>query len=202
MPPLRIGLTGGIGSGKSTVAALLAELGADVIDADAIARQVTAAGGAAIEALRQTFGPQVLDATGALDRARMRALAFGDPRIKAQLEAIVHPLVRAEMDRRLAASEADTVVLDLPLLAESPSWRPRCDRIWVVDCDPSTQVQRVQARSGWPREQVLAVIAQQASREQRLALADVVLDNGAGTDLATLRQQVLQAWQQRRMPLS
>ena len=201
-PPLRIGLTGGIGSGKSTVARMLAQLGADVIDADAIARAVTAPGGAAIELLRAAFGPEVIDAAGALDRARMRALAFADPQAKARLEAIIHPLVRAEIDRRVAASVADTVVLDLPLLVESAQWRQRCDQVWVVDCEPQTQIERVIARSGWPRAQVEAVLAQQASRAQRLAAADVVLANGAGTDLDNLRAQVLQAWAQRRMPLS
>ncbi|TSE21364.1 Dephospho-CoA kinase [Tepidimonas alkaliphilus] len=200
--PLRIGLTGGIGSGKSTVARMLAELGADVIDADAIARAVTASGGAAIEPIRAAFGPAFIDASGALDRARMRALAFSDPQAKARLEAIVHPLVRAEIDRRLAASAADTVVLDLPLLVESDAWRQRCDRVWVVDCEPETQITRVMARSGWPRAQVEAVLAQQASRAQRLAAADVVLANGAATDLDALRAQVLRAWAQRRMPLS
>lgn len=200
--PLRIGLTGGIGSGKSTVARMLAELGADVIDADAIARAVTAAGGAAIEPIRAAFGPAFIDASGALDRARMRALAFSDPQAKARLEAIVHPLVRAEIDRRVAASAADTVVLDLPLLVESDAWRQRCDRVWVVDCEPETQIERVMARSGWPRAQVEAVLAQQASRAQRLAAADVVIANGTGTDLSTLRERVRQAWARRRMPLS
>ncbi|TSE26209.1 Dephospho-CoA kinase [Tepidimonas sediminis] len=200
--PLRIGLTGGIGSGKSTVARMLAELGADVIDADAIARAVTAAGGAAIEPIRAAFGPAFIDASGALDRARMRALAFSDPQAKARLEAIVHPLVRAEIDRRVAASAADTVVLDLPLLVESDAWRQRCDRVWVVDCEPETQITRVMARSGWPRAQVEAVLAQQASRAQRLAAADVVIANGTGTDLSTLRERVRQAWARRRMPLS
>ncbi|MFN3829612.1 MAG: dephospho-CoA kinase [Tepidimonas ignava] len=200
--PLRIGLTGGIGSGKSTVAAMLAALGAEVIDADAIARAVTAPGGAAIEPIRQAFGPEVIDDHGALDRARMRALVFGDAGARARLEAIVHPLVRAEIDRRVAASTADTVVLDLPLLVESAAWRQRCDRVWVVDCAPETQIERVMARNGWPREQVQAVLAAQADRATRLAAADVVIDNDAGTDLATLRERVARAWAARRMPLS
>jgi dephospho-CoA kinase len=202
---LRIGLTGGIGSGKSTVAAMLAALGATVVDADALARATTAPGGAAIEAIRQAFGPDFITASGALDRDRMRALVFQDPQAKARLEAIIHPLVRADIDRAIAACRADAIVLDLPLLAESDAWRQRCDRVWVVDCAPETQIRRVMARNGWPREQVLAVMAQQASRAQRLAIADQVIDND-DIDLPTLRARVQAAWQsrhaqRRRMPL-
>ncbi|TSE33085.1 dephospho-CoA kinase [Tepidimonas charontis] len=198
--PLRIGLTGGIGSGKSTVAAMLAELGATVVDADALSRACTAAGGAAIEPIRRAFGPDFIAPDGALDRARMRALVFADPQAKARLEAIIHPLVRAEIDRRIAACTADTIVLDLPLLVESDAWRQRCDRVWVVDCTPETQIRRVMARNGWPRAQVQAVLAQQASRAQRLAAADAVIDN-EGTDLATLRARVRQLWDRRTLPL-
>ncbi|MCX7693188.1 dephospho-CoA kinase [Tepidimonas taiwanensis] len=198
--PLRIGLTGGIGSGKSTVAAILTELGAPVVDADALSRASTAPGGAAIDAIRRTFGADYIRADGALDRDRMRALVFADPEAKARLEAIIHPIVRAEIDRRIAACTADTIVLDLPLLVESDAWRQRCDRVWVVDCTPETQIQRVMARNGWPREQVLAVLAQQASRAQRLAAADVVIDND-GIDLDTLRARVRAAWEWRGMPL-
>lgn len=198
--PLRIGLTGGIGSGKSTVAAMLAELGAPVVDADALSRASTAPGGAAIDAIRRVFGTDYIRADGALDRDRMRALVFADPEAKARLEAIIHPIVRAEIDRRIAACTADAIVLDLPLLVESDAWRQRCDRVWVVDCAPETQIQRVMARNGWPREQVLAVLAQQASRAQRLAAADVVIDND-GIDLDTLRARVRTAWERRGMPL-
>lgn len=198
--PLRIGLTGGIGSGKSTVAAILTELGAPVVDADALSRASTAPGGAAIDAIRRTFGADYIRADGALDRDRMRALVFADPEAKARLEAIIHPIVRAEIDRRIAACTADTIVLDLPLLVESDAWRQRCDRVWVVDCTPETQIRRVMARNGWPREQVLAVLAQQASRAQRLAAADVVIDND-GIDLDTLRARVRAAWEWRGMPL-
>lgn len=198
--PLRIGLTGGIGSGKSTVAAMLAELGAPVVDADAISRASTAPGGAAIDAIRRAFGADYIRADGALDRDRMRALVFADPDAKARLEAIIHPIVRAEIDRRIAACTADAIVLDLPLLVESDAWRQRCDRVWVVDCTPETQIRRVMARNGWPREQVLAVLAQQASRGERLAAADVVIDND-GIDLDTLRARVRAAWDRRGMPL-
>lgn len=198
--PLRIGLTGGIGSGKSTVAAMLAALGATVVDADAISRASTAAGGAAIEPIRQAFGDAFITPAGALDRDRMRARVFSDADAKARLEAIVHPLVRAEIDRRIAACTADAIVLDLPLLVESTAWRQRCDRVWVVDCAPQTQIRRVMARNGWPREQVLAVLAQQASRAQRLAAADVVIDND-DVDLDTLRERVRRAWDARGLPL-
>lgn len=198
--PLRIGLTGGIGSGKSTVAAMLAALGAPVVDADAISRASTAAGGTAIEPIRQAFGDSFITPTGALDRDRMRARVFSDAQAKARLEAIVHPLVRAEIDRRIAACTADAIVLDLPLLVESPAWRERCDRVWVVDCTPETQIRRVMARNGWPREQVLAVLAQQASRAQRLAAADLVIAND-DIDLDTLRERVRTAWEGRGLPL-
>ena len=198
--PLRIGLTGGIGSGKSTVAAMLAALGATVVDADAISRASTAPGGAAIEPIRQAFSDAFITPAGALDRDRMRARVFSDADAKARLEAIVHPLVRAEIDRRIAACTADAIVLDLPLLVESAAWRQRCDRVWVVDCTPQTQIRRVMARNGWPREQVLAVLAQQASRAQRLAAADVVIDND-DVDLDTLRERVRRAWEARGLPL-
>ena len=192
-PRLRLGLTGGIGSGKSTVASLLAGLGATVIDADAISRASTAAGGSAIEALRAAFGPDVITAAGALDRDRMRALVFADPQARNRLESIVHPLVRAEIDRQCNALAGGCAVLDLPLLAESAAWRERVDTVWVVDCQPDTQVQRVMQRNGWPRAQVEAVMAAQASRAQRLAIADTVIDND-GASLAELASAVQQAY--------
>ncbi|MGQ9723798.1 MAG: dephospho-CoA kinase [Tepidimonas sp.] len=197
---LRIGLTGGIGSGKSTVAATLADLGAAVIDADAISRASTAAGGAAIDAIRRTFGDAFITPAGALDRDRMRTLVFADALARARLEAIVHPIVRTEIERQVAACTADTVVLDIPLLIESFAWREHCDRIWVVDCSPETQIRRVMARNGWSREQVQAVLARQATRAQRLAAADVVIHND-GIDFDTLRARVRAAWDGRRLPL-
>lgn len=191
---VRLGLTGGIGSGKSTVAALLARLGAELIDADAISRASTAPGGSAIAALRASFGAEYVAADGAMDRDRMRALVFSDPAAKARLEAIVHPLVRAEIDRRVSCVAAGSVaVLDLPLLAESAAWRERCDQVWVVDCTPATQVRRVMARNGWGRAQVEAVLAAQASREQRLAIADCVIHND-GISLEELEAQVGRQW--------
>lgn len=192
---VRLGLTGGIGSGKSTVAALLVEFGATLIDADAISRASTAAGGSAIEAVRAAFGDEFITADQAMDRDRMRARIFADPTARAQLEAIIHPIVRAEIDQQLAALPRGVAVLDLPLLAESSAWRERCDLIWVVDCAPETQIRRVMQRNGWPRSQVEAVLAAQASREQRLAIADCVIDN-EGVTLAELGAQVRQQWQQ------
>ena len=192
---VRLGLTGGIGSGKSTVAALLVEFGATLIDADAISRASTAAGGSAIEAVRAAFGDEFITADQAMDRDRMRARIFADPTARAKLEAIIHPIVRAEIDQQLAALPRGVAVLDLPLLAESSAWRERCDLIWVVDCAPETQIRRVMQRNGWPRSQVEAVLAAQASREQRLAIADCVIDN-EGVTLAELGAQVRQQWQQ------
>lgn len=182
--PLRIGLTGGIGSGKSTVAQILVQLGTTLVDADAIARASTAAGGAAMEAIRQTFGDHLINPEGSLDRDRMRALAFQDPTARQRLEAIVHPIVRTEIERRCESSGSDCVVLDIPLLVESPHWRERVHTVWVVDCLPATQIKRVIHRNGWPLEQIQAVLAAQASREQRLQAADTVIDN----DQASLQQ--------------
>ena len=175
--PYRLGLTGGIGSGKTTVARRLLALGADVIDADEISRGTTAAGGPAIPALREAFGPQIVTAEGALDRNRMRALAFEDPSARRRLEAIVHPLVHAAMGARAAASRSRVLVFDVPLLVESGQWRHRLDGVLVVDCSEATQVRRVQARSGWDAAAVEAVMRHQATRAQRLAAADSVLFN-------------------------
>jgi dephospho-CoA kinase len=191
--PLRIGLTGGIGSGKSTVGQMLQARGAAVIDADAIARQVTAAHGAAMPAIAQTFGPEFITADGALDRERMRAHVFTQPQAKQALEAIIHPLVAQESQRQ--AQEAltkghNTLVFDVPLLVESGArWRTEVDRVLVVDCSEATQIQRVMARNGLSRETVQSIIAAQASRAQKLAAADWVIDND-GISLEALRAHV------------
>jgi len=190
--PLRIGLTGGIGSGKSTVAGALERLGACVVDTDAIARELTAPSGAAIAAIGATFGAAFIDAAGALDRAKMRTLAFGDPGARQRLEAILHPLIGAEATRRAEAA-TDTVVFDVPLLVESGRWRARVDRVLVVDCSEATQVARVAARPGWTREAALAVIAQQASRVARRASADAVLFND-GVSLQHLSNDIDSLW--------
>ena len=193
---LLIGLTGGIGSGKSTVAGMLAERGAAVIDADAISRACTAAGGAALPAIAREFGPQLIAADGALDRAAMRELVFRDPGARQRLEAIVHPLVGAETERQARQALAQgrrLLVFDVPLLVESiERWRQRVDRIVVVDCEPETQIARVMARNQLPRAQVEQILAAQASRAQRLAVADAVIFNGADVTLQALRAQVRQ----------
>jgi len=178
----RIGLTGGIGSGKSTVAQMLAALGAAIIDADANARSVTAPGGAAIAPIAAEFGAAFITADGALDRDAMRALAYADGSAKKRLEAIIHPLVgqaasRQEQDAMAAGHTC--VVFDIPLLVESGRWRQQLDRILVIDCTVQTQVQRVVARSALEPDAVARIIAAQASREQRLAAADIVIFNDA-----------------------
>ena len=191
---LRIGLTGGIGSGKSTVAARLVERGAELIDTDAIARTLTLAGGSAIDAIRSVFGP-VFIADGALDRARMREAAFTDAGARQRLEAILHPLIGAEVEHRAAASRSHVTILDIPLLVESGHWRRRVDRVWLVDCAEALQVERVRVRSGWTENAVRAVVAQQASRMARRAAADAVIDNdGIGLDELGLEIDAL--WQQ------
>ena len=178
-PSLRIGLTGGIGSGKSTVATLLAGCGASIVDTDAIARAISLPGGAAIDAIREAFGPQFIDAAGGLDRTRMRTLAFSDDAARRRLEAILHPLIGIETERQARASNAPVVVFDVPLLVESGRWRARVHKVLVVDCAEATQVTRVVARSGWTPDAVQAVIDRQASRKQRRACADAVIFNEA-----------------------
>jgi dephospho-CoA kinase len=190
----RVGLTGGIGSGKSTVAQLLAQLGAVVIDADAISRATTAVGGPAIEAIKQRFGADFITPQGALDRGKMRQLAYADAAARQALEAIVHPLVLQETERQATAAVQDAkpcIVFDVPLLVESPHWRPRVDQVLVVDCPPELQVSRVMARSGLNRAEVENIMAAQARREQRLRAADAVIFNGE-LSLAELAVQVRQ----------
>ena len=184
-----VGLSGGIGSGKSAAAHLFAELGARVVDTDAIAHELTAPGGAAIEPIRSAFGKDMIAPDGSLDRAAMRRLVFEEAAAKAQLEAILHPMIRIEADARCMQSTAPYVVLVVPLLVETAYYRGRLERVLVVDCDEETQVSRTVARSGIPAEQVRAIMAAQASRAQRLDVADDVVDNNG--DLAQLREQVL-----------
>ena len=190
----RIGLTGGIGSGKSTVASILQKMGAVVVDADVISRQLTAVGGAAIAAISLQLGPELIGSDGAMNRDVVRALVFRDPDVRLQLEAIIHPLVSQETARQDAAAIASgrrCVVYDIPLLVESPRWRGRLDRVLVVDCLPSTQIDRVMAREvsrpGWSRSAVEQVMTAQASRAQRLAAADICLYND-GVSLDGLTQ--------------
>ena len=184
---MRIGLTGGLGSGKSTVAARFADHGIEIVDTDAIARELTVPGGAAIAALRAAFGEGVIAADGGLDRARMRALVFADPAARTRLESILHPLIEAESLRRITAARSPYVIVDVPLLVETGRWIERCNRVCVVDCPPETQIARVAGRDGHSRSEIEAILAAQASREARLAIADDVIDN-SGTLSALLAQ--------------
>lgn len=177
---LRVGLTGGIGSGKSTIADRFAELGAAIVDTDAIAHAITAPGGAAIDPLRAHFGDAYITADGALDRGRMRDLVFADAGARRALESILHPLIRARAEdaAQRAAEDAPYVMFVVPLLVESGDWKARVDRVLVVDCPIDVQIERVVRRSRIGADAVRSIVAQQASREQRLAVADDVLYNG------------------------
>jgi dephospho-CoA kinase len=190
---LHIGLTGGIGSGKSTVAAMLVRLGAPLIDTDAIARALTAAGGAALPLLQREFGDAIFTADGSLDRAAMRTRAFADASVRQRLEAVLHPLIGAEAQRRADVHTRSTLVFDVPLLAESKQWRSRVHRVLVVDCSADTQIERVIARPGWTREAATHAIAAQATRETRRGIADAVIFNDAIT-LAELQAHTEALW--------
>jgi dephospho-CoA kinase len=183
-----VGLTGGIGSGKSAAADCFAAHGIAVIDTDAIARELTAPGGAALPALVAAFGAGIVAADGALDRARVRALVFADAAARKRLEGILHPLIRQVAGERCRLAASPYVILAVPLLVESGTYRERCDRIVTVDCPESVQISRVMARSGLAEAEVRAIMATQATRGERLAAADDVLANDA--DLAGLAAQV------------
>ncbi|TVO64784.1 MAG: dephospho-CoA kinase [Denitromonas halophila] len=183
-----VGLTGGIGSGKSAASDRFGECGAAIVDTDLIARQLTAPGGAAVPAIRDAFGDALISADGALDRDAMRARVFAHPAERQRLEAILHPMIRAESDRQCAEADAPYVVLVVPLLIESGTYRQRCQRIAVVDCEEAVQVARVMRRSGLPPAQVEAIMAAQLPRADRLAAADDVIDNSG--DLDHLHRQV------------
>jgi len=185
---LVVGLTGGIGSGKSAAADAFGKLGATVVDTDAIAHELTGPGGAAIAQVRRLFGDALVDATGAMDRKRMRELVFADAEKKQRLEALLHPMIRAESERRIAAAPGPYVVHVVPLLVESPGYRGRVGRVLVVDCPEALQVARVRQRSGLPEEQVRSIIASQIQRERRLAAADDVIDNSGS--IAAMQQEV------------
>lgn len=191
--PLRMGLTGGIGSGKSTVSQMLQARGAAVIDADAIARNLTAAHGVAMPAIAHTFGPEFVTAEGALNRERMRDHVFSQPDAKQTLEAIIHPLVAQDIQRQAENATAQgyrSLVFDVPLLVEAGArWRAQVDRVLVVDCSEETQIQRVMVRNGLSQEAIEKIVAAQASRAQRLAAADWVIAN-EGITLETLRDLV------------
>lgn len=195
---VRIGLTGGIGSGKSTVATLLGRHGAHVIDADAIVHGLTQSGGSAIDPIRQQFGADFIDASGALDRKRMRDLVFADTSAKTRLEAIIHPLVGAIIATRtdqVPNAGLTCIVIEIPLLVESGRWRQRLDHVLVVDCDQETQLARTIERNALDRAAVLRIIAAQVNRQQRLRVADSVLFNqGLSVEQLTLEVAHLAAF--------
>ena len=185
---LVVGLTGGIGSGKSAAAEAFEKLGATVVDTDAIAHELTGPGGAAVAEIARQFGKAFIDATGAMDRKRMRDLVFTDAEEKQRLEALLHPMIRAESERRIAAAPGAYVIYVVPLLVESAGHRERVGRVLVVDCPEALQLSRVRQRSMLPEGQIKRIIASQIKRESRLAAADDVIDN-SGT-IAALQQQV------------
>ena len=186
--PFSIGLTGGIGSGKTTVANLFGERGAALIDTDAIAHQLTTPGGAAIDAIRAAFGDDFIGADGAMDRARMRAHVFADAGARKRLEAVLHPLIRSETARAAQAARGDYLIFVVPLLVESQQWRTRTSRILVVDCSEEVQIARVMQRNGMTRTQVEAIMTAQATRAERLAAADDIIENNG--DTAALLPQI------------
>jgi dephospho-CoA kinase len=196
-----IGLTGGIGSGKSTVAQILVACGAYLVDTDAIARTITQPGGLAIAALVAAFGADMLTPEGALDRDRMRALAFGDAASKARLEAVLHPLIGREAHRQADQAAGRPVVFDVPLLTESSHWRARVQRVLVVDCEEATQIARVATRPGWTVQAAESVVALQASRAARRAIADAVICNQA-ISLPQLEAEVRVLWQIWQRPVT
>ena len=201
---LVVGLTGGIGSGKSTAAGLFVQHGAALVDTDALAHRLTGPGGAAMPAIVDAFGPLAARPDGALDRAWMRGQAFGNPAQRARLEAILHPMIRAAAEAELDRVEGPYALLAVPLLTGEGGYRERMDRVLVVDCSRDRQIDRVMQRSGLTREQVIAIIAVQPTREQRLAMADDVIDND-GEEFAlapqvdVLHQQYLRLAQAKRM---
>jgi dephospho-CoA kinase len=191
-----IGLTGGIGSGKTAVSNLLAQLGAGIVDTDLIAHQITAPGGKAIPLIQDHFGAEFIDSSGALDRAKMRSLVFQNLEAKKALEAITHPLIRQETLRQagqLADAGVPYLLLVVPLLIESGTWIDQIDYLVVVDCPEETQIQRVMHRSNLSRTEVESILKAQASRQERLALANAVIDNqGKLSELKTAVQELHQ----------
>lgn len=192
----RIGLTGGIGSGKSTFGAMLSARGFALIDADAVSRELTGVGGLAIAKVREAFGNSSIALDGSMDRDQMRTLVFSHPEAKARLETILHPLIRATIAEKLTAFKdkgEPLAILDIPLLVESSQWQGQLDGIIVVDCSEARQLSRIMARNGWTQAQTKAVIAAQASRQERLAVANWVIDNDSD-DLSALQKQA-DAWE-------
>jgi len=187
---LVVGLTGGIGSGKSAAADEFARLGATVVDTDAIAHELTGPGGAAMPEVKRQFGGAFVDAAGAMDRERMRELVFSDPAQKQRLEALLHPMIRAESARRIASATGPYVLHVVPLLIESPGYRDRVARVLVVDCPEELQITRVRQRGGLPEAEVRRIVASQIQRDKRLAAADDVIDNSG--PISAMQQRVRQ----------
>jgi dephospho-CoA kinase len=183
-----VGLTGGIGCGKSLAADLFADLGATIVDTDVISRELTSAGGDAIPAIAQAFGDEYVQRDGSMNRAAMRTLVFGDAHAKARLEAILHPLIRARSRALLEQAKSPYAILVVPLLFETGAYRDAVDRVVVVDCDESRQIERVKTRSGLGEDDVRAIMAAQIDRQRRREQADDVIDNNS--DIQALRSQV------------
>lgn len=177
-----IGLTGGIGSGKSTAAQHFRNLGVDVVDVDAVSRSVTAAGGAGIDAVREAFGDGAVDASGAMNRAYIRELVFENPSERKRLEGILHPIIQRESLKALEAATSPYCIVDVPLLFESGFWKAKADRILVVDVPQEVQIERVKLRSGLTEERILSIIRAQTSRGDRIALADDIVSNTLGKE--------------------
>lgn len=186
--PYLVGLTGGIGSGKTTVANLFVELGAGIVDTDEVAKALTVPGAPAVDEIREHFGAEYVTSEGALDRNRMRKLVFGSDNARRELESILHPRIRMESQRLIAKAAAPYVIVVVPLLLETGNYRELAHRVLVVDCAPETQVERVMRRSGLSREDVLSIMATQIPRDERLRNADDIVDNEG--DLAALRPQI------------
>jgi dephospho-CoA kinase len=193
-----VGLTGGIGSGKSTVADLFATHGVAIVDTDLIAHRITAPNGVAMPQIASEFGAAFVAADGSMDRARMRTLIFSDEAARRRLEDITHPLIRAETERARNAASGPYVMLVVPLLVESGAWKTRVNRVLTVDCSVETQISRVMDRNAFSREQVLAIVARQATREARLAAADDIIVN----DNTSIEELTRQVEQQHRLYLS
>jgi dephospho-CoA kinase len=185
---LKIGVTGGLGAGKTTVGQAFAHLGVPVIDTDEISRELTTSNGPAIPAIRDCFGEAVFKADGSLDRTQLRTRILADDAAKRELESILHPMIRDEVERRLGEVHAPYVLIVIPLLVETGAYDKALDRVLVVDCNEETQVQRALARGGWSEAEIREMMARQASRQERLDRADDIIDTDC--DLAALNSQV------------
>ncbi len=188
---LRIGLTGGIGAGKTAVSQAFARLGVPVIDTDEISHDLTATNGAALPMLREAFGDSIFNADGSLDRRALRTLILNDPSAKSRLESILHPMILREVTHQLDQLDVACVLIVVPLLVETGVYDAILDRVLVVDCSEDTQVRRALARGGWDETEIRAMMARQASRQARLERADDVIDNDGGVDALTAQVAAL-----------